>query len=90
MAAVIRRLAVLISTDSGPAHLAYAAGTPTVTLFGGTDPGRWGPPVSDRHQVVCHTVACRPCQGDHCPIGFACLAAIGVDEVVQAAKAVMG
>jgi ADP-heptose:LPS heptosyltransferase len=48
-AAVIAALDVLVTTDSGPAHLAYAAGTPSVTVFPASDPCRWGPPVADRH-----------------------------------------
>lgn len=34
---------VVIACDSGPAHLAAALGTPTLTLFGPTDPARWAP-----------------------------------------------
>ena len=33
LGALIERLALLITNDSGPAHLAYALHTPTVTLF---------------------------------------------------------
>src|SRR5271156_5091081 len=32
-----------ICTDSGPAHLAAAAGIPTLSIFGPTDPTRWRP-----------------------------------------------
>ncbi len=50
--ALIDRLAVLLTNDSGPAHIAYAVGTPSVTLFADTDPARWGPLDSQRHRVV--------------------------------------
>ena len=35
--------ALFVGADTGPTHLAAAAGTPTVALFGPTDPGRFGP-----------------------------------------------
>jgi len=37
------RAALFVGVDSGPTHLAAAAGTPTLALFGPTDPGRFGP-----------------------------------------------
>jgi ADP-heptose:LPS heptosyltransferase len=43
LAAVIRRLALLLTTDSGPAHLAYAVDTPTVVVFS-REAERYGPP----------------------------------------------
>lgn len=50
--AVIGQMAILLTNDSAPAHIAYALGTPTVTVFGASDPARWGPPPLARHQVV--------------------------------------
>ena len=42
--ALVARASVVISNDTGPAHLAYALRTPSVTLFGPTtDVERWGP-----------------------------------------------
>lgn len=48
LAAVLRRARVVIGGDTGPLQLAAALGTPTVALFGPTDPARNGPysPVS--------------------------------------------
>ncbi len=87
LGAVLERLSVLVTNDSGPAHVAYAVGTPTVTIFGGTEPARWGPPLSTAHAVLAHPVACRPCNGDRCPIGFHCLEQVSVGDVVEAALA---
>jgi ADP-heptose:LPS heptosyltransferase len=51
-AAVVAGLDLLLTTDSGPAHLAYAVGTPSVTVFVASDPERWGPPVPGPHVVL--------------------------------------
>lgn len=51
-AAVVDRLDALATTDSGPAHLAYALGTPSVTVFRASDPVRWGPPEPGPHVLV--------------------------------------
>ncbi|WP_205696808.1 glycosyltransferase family 9 protein [Conexibacter sp. SYSU D00693] len=42
----------VVSGDTGVAHLAYALGRPTVTLFGPTPPEQWGPPGLERHVVL--------------------------------------
>lgn len=41
--ALLRRAEFVVSADTGPLHLASALGTPTVGLFGPTDPARNGP-----------------------------------------------
>ncbi len=51
--ALVARASVVVSNDTGPAHLAYALRTPSVTLFGpSTDAGRWGPLDGERHTVI--------------------------------------
>jgi ADP-heptose:LPS heptosyltransferase len=51
-AAVIAGLDLLLTTDSGPAHLGYALGTPSVTVFVASEPERWGPPAPGPHAVL--------------------------------------
>jgi ADP-heptose:LPS heptosyltransferase len=43
LAALTRRCQAVLSHDSGVAHLAAAAGSTTLALFGPTDPYVWGP-----------------------------------------------
>jgi ADP-heptose:LPS heptosyltransferase len=43
LGAVLRRAGLFVGNDSGVTHLAAAWGTPTVALFGPTDPETWSP-----------------------------------------------
>lgn len=43
VAAILARASVFIGHDSGPGHLAAAVGTPSVLLFGPSDPSMWAP-----------------------------------------------
>lgn len=95
LAALLERLSVFVTGDTGPMHLAGAVGTPLVAIFGPSDPRRWGP-LSSSARIVHSGVNCRPCNRirrppSHC-IGVTpdCLASIGVHEVVQAVEQVLG
>ena len=43
LAAILEKCAAFVGHDSGITHLAAAVGTPTLALFGPTDPRAWGP-----------------------------------------------
>jgi ADP-heptose:LPS heptosyltransferase len=43
---------LVISNDTGIAHVAVAFGTPSVTLFGPVSPALWGPPTTVRRHVA--------------------------------------
>lgn len=82
---------LLVSGDTGPAHLATAYGTPSVLLFGPVAPARWGPVIDpERHVVLWRPAAGTPHSGD--PHGAAldpALAAISVDDVLGGVDAVL-
>jgi len=85
LAALLARLDLFIGNDSGPAHLAEAAGAPTVRLFGPADVDRWAPLDRAWHAVVRHPVACSPCEYWECPIDHRCLRRIAPADVTRAA-----
>lgn len=94
-AALLARLDVLVTGDTGPMHLAAAVGTPVVALFGPSDPRRYGP-LGDGHQVLRVQLPCSPCglvrlPPDRCRGRVPeCLDSIAVDTVVAHARAVIG
>lgn len=51
-AAVVADAEVLVTVDTGAAHLASAYGIPSVVIFGPAPPEAWGPPVSGPHVVL--------------------------------------
>ncbi len=59
--ALFAELELSICTDSGPAHLSAAAGTPTIAIFGPTDPERWKPWGTAHKAVYDSSLSCRPC-----------------------------
>ncbi len=89
LGAVIDRLAVLITNDTGPAHIAYALSAPTVTIFGAGNPATNGPLQEGPFRVLAHPVACRPCGRETCPIGYTCLEGVTVEMVLNAADKII-
>lgn len=63
MAALVRAAALLISVDTGPAHVAAAVGARVLVAFGPTDPARFAPRGPGEVRTIVHDIACRPCHG---------------------------
>jgi ADP-heptose:LPS heptosyltransferase len=77
---------LVVSGDTGIAHVASACGTPSVVLFGPVDPAQWGPPTGGPHVALAHPATRRGARFADEP--DPALLAIGVDEVLGAAAAV--
>ena len=90
MAALIAQLRLLVSNDTGPAHLAEALGTPSVVVFGSGHPANWRPLDTYRHRAVADWSA--PCRGVGFRCGCAddssarCLQGVSVDAVLAEAR----
>jgi lipopolysaccharide heptosyltransferase II len=88
-AALLRRCQCLVSSDTGPLHLATAVQTATIGLYGSTDPRRAGP-VGKNARILTRQLPCVPCEEKHCPLAtMACMSAISVNDVVEAVRNVM-
>jgi len=62
MGSVLKEMELLIANDSGPAHMAAAIDTPTLVIFGPTDPNRVRPFGNEsRHQILKTAYPCQPC-----------------------------
>ena len=79
--AVLRRADVLVTSDSGPRHIAAAFGTPTVVLLGPMDPRLSR--SDQRHLVEMRLdLPCSPCGRRVCPLQHHdCLRLLTVDDV---------
>jgi ADP-heptose:LPS heptosyltransferase len=60
LAAVVQRLNVLVTGDTGPMHVATAVGTPVVAIFGASNPVRYGP-RGHLDRIVRVELPCSPC-----------------------------
>ena len=82
---VLALASLVISNDTGTAHLSAALGVPTVVVFGPTDHTSTRP-FSDVAAVVRHQVECSPCMLRDCPIDHRCMTRVEVDDVYRAAQ----
>jgi lipopolysaccharide heptosyltransferase II len=89
--ALLAKLRVFVSADTGPMHLCGALGTPTVSIFSpqrGNSPQRWHPLGNRWVALKPEGVECGKCGRDACPDPN-CMARVSVDEVFAAIKEVL-
>lgn len=88
--ALMPRLALFATNDSGPMHIATASGVPTLAFFGPTTRELGFFPYGPEHRVLEKELSCRPCGlhgGRSCPHGhFLCMRLISVDEAFRNAE----
>ncbi|KJC50674.1 glycosyl transferase family 1 [Bradyrhizobium sp. LTSP885] len=83
---------VAVTNDSGLMHIAAAIGTPTMGIFGPTDPYLWAP-LNGLAATVRQTkskLSCQPCQRTICTMNdHRCMRDIAAEEVVDIAQRVL-
>lgn len=81
--ACLRRCAALVTTDSGPRHIAAAFGLPVIALFGPTAP-EWTDTHHPLESWLRISIECGPCQQKVCPLEHhRCMRGISVDTVMN-------
>ncbi|MCK9557948.1 MAG: glycosyltransferase family 9 protein [Candidatus Cloacimonetes bacterium] len=77
----------VISSDSGPMHLAAALQRPQIAIFGATHPRLGFAPQNPQAHVLCAELECQPCSlhgSDSCPLGhFKCMHDISVESILN-------
>ena len=79
---------VLITNDTGPAHIGAALSTPTLVIFGPTNPLTTYP-LSSNAEIIRRPPDCAPCMLRDCPIDHRCMTAIAPEEVFERASALI-
>ena len=85
--ALLEGSAVFVSNDSGLKHVAVALGTPTVTVFGPTNPKAWNPDLP-KHRAVSAEVDCLGCDKNACDT-MACMKELSVERVFEVVEEVL-
>ncbi len=92
LAALLAGAAVVVTGDTGPAHLAAAVGTPVVCLFSPVVPAiRWAPYGVPMELLGDQEAACKGTRARTCPVpGHPCLSSVTPDQVLEAVKRLLG
>jgi heptosyltransferase-2 len=85
---ILSQVNLLVTNDTGPAHIASALGRPTLVIFGPTNPLTTRP-FSHYGEIVRKPPDCAPCMLRDCPIDHRCMTAITPDEVFERARAIL-
>ncbi len=88
---LLRLADVAVSNDSGALHMASAAATVSIGLFGSTDPG-WTVPRTGTVRILKEDFECSPCFQRKCPRGdpAPCMAALEPSEVAEEVLELLG
>ncbi len=80
LVAILSMADLLVTNDTGPAHIGAATGCPTLVIFGPTNPLTTRP-YSSAAEIIRRPPDCAPCMLRDCPIDHRCMTAITPDEV---------
>jgi heptosyltransferase-2/heptosyltransferase-3 len=99
MLSLLAHLDLFVSSDTGPMHMACAVGTPSLSLFGPTDPVRYFSGAVDSsptpHRVLRADLWCSPCNlvrkpPRECAVDPECLRLLSADQVFEEAASILG
>ena len=85
---VLATVDLIVTNDTGPAHIGAALGRPTMVIFGPTNPLTTRP-FSPEAEILRHPPDCAPCMLRDCPIDHRCMTAITVEEVFDRSNALL-
>jgi heptosyltransferase-2 len=85
--AVLSVADLLVTNDTGPAHIAAALDCPTLVIFGPTNPTTTRP-FPSAAEIIRRPPDCAPCMLRDCPIDHRCMTAISTDEVFARSSAI--
>ncbi|MBN1593366.1 MAG: glycosyltransferase family 9 protein [Candidatus Coatesbacteria bacterium] len=88
LCAILAACDLVVSGDTSVLHIAAALKTPTVALFGPSDPKRNGP-YGNRSIVLQHIMACGPCYKRQCN-DMACIKNISPRKAAEAVLQILG
>jgi len=77
---------LLVTNDTGPAHVAAALGTPTLTIFGPTNEFETAPTGRYAELIRAEGVECARCMHRDCPIDHRCMTRIAPENVLARAR----
>jgi ADP-heptose:LPS heptosyltransferase len=91
LAAVIEGARAIVVGNTGPAHLAAAVGTPTVSIFAPTVPARRWRPWRVPHRLLgIQDIDCHGCRARVCPFeGHPCIDGLSATEVADALESLL-
>lgn len=79
--AFLKRTDLVVGVDSGTLHMASAAGTPVIALFGPMDERKWGPLNA---RILREDVPCRPCNLEvPCRFDYQCMNKLSPQKVIE-------
>ena len=73
---------LVLTSDTGPMHIAAALGTKVVALMGPTSPARHGP-YNQQNNTIAIDMDCSPCHKRKCPENIECMKQITPEIVLE-------
>jgi len=88
LAALLKKVDLVVGGDSGPVHLAAALGTPTVSFYRASD-GKGCGPRGERHVVIQSPMHCSRCLRTRCDKDLQCRDTVKVEAVLSGVESLL-